>query len=91
MSASLAPLERTLARFVDLAMAGDLDGARQAFADAQAHGLEEVGTPAALWAELERQAAACVPDDAGEARAAQLLARSRHQYGEDATRRGRDT
>ncbi len=79
MSAALAPLERTLVRFVDLVMAGDLNGARRAFADAQALGLEEVRTPAALWAELERQAAACLPDDAGEARAVQLLARSRRE------------
>ncbi len=67
MSAALAPLERTLVRFVDLVMVG------------QALGLEEVRTPAALWAELERQAAACVPDDTGEARAVQLLARARRE------------
>jgi len=58
--------ERALDAFVDAVMVGDDAGARLAFADAQAFGLQHVRTEAQLWAELERQAAERLPADLDE-------------------------
>lgn len=57
-------LEQALDRFVDATLLhDDLPAARLAFADAQAHGLAEVGREAELWAALELRASAALPDD----------------------------
>lgn len=56
-------LERALTRFVDATLHDDLDAARLAYADAQAHGLAEAGREAELWAALELRAASALPDD----------------------------
>lgn len=51
-------------RFVDATLLhDDLPAARVAFADAQAHGLAEIGREAELWAALELRAAAALPED----------------------------
>lgn len=58
-------------------MTGDLDVARLRFADAQALGLEDVRSLAALWAELERRAACGLPDEPRAEKAERLLAAAR--------------
>lgn len=73
----MSALERVLVGFVDAVMTGDLDVARLRFADAQALGLEEVRTPAALWAELERRAARALPDEPRAEKAERLLVAAR--------------
>lgn len=70
-------LEQVLIGFVDAVMTGDLDQARLRFADAQALGLEDVRSPAQLWAELERRAARRLPDEPRAEKAERLLAAAR--------------
>lgn len=75
-TADPAALERALDRFVNATLLhDDLDAALAAFADAQAHGLEEAGLEAELWAAVELRVVQALPDDVDDAREAEALLR----------------